>query len=287
MGSKADFAHSFGWGLVAVGSRAHSHLMILPRCLLHGVSLSLVLFSYAVLHLGGSVWKGLATKNLKQVSFEKERNLLMWDQLALPWQGCLEEAWTAYCQGSLPIGSVLTDAHGCILARGRNRFYEHTAEAKQLSGHRLAHAEMNTLLQVEWKAVNPRTCILYTTTEPCPLCVGAVRMTRVGEVRYASRDGAAGSIDLFQANDFLQRGQVKVVGPQQADLETILIALMIEFALTQADENTPSWCERLASLVPLGAHLGQHLFVSRQLRRWKDENQPPAFIFTQLAERMS
>jgi hypothetical protein len=62
--------------------------------------------------------------------------------------------------------------------------------------------------------------------------------------------------------------------------------LMIEFALTQADENTPSWCERLASLVPQGARLGQQLFASQQLRRWKDENQPPPFIFTQLAEQV-
>ena len=211
---------------------------------------------------------------------------MIWQHLSLPWQGCLEEAWAAYCSGSLPIGSVLTDAHGCILARGRNRIFEQTAEGKQLNGHRLAHAEMNTLIQVEWNTVDPRACILYTTTEPCPLCVGAVRMTRVGEVRYASRDGAAGSADLFQANPFLQRGKVKVVGPEHADLEAILIALMIEFALTQADKNTPSWCQRLASTVPVGAQLGQQIFASKQLRHWKDEGQAASFVFEQLAEQV-
>jgi tRNA(Arg) A34 adenosine deaminase TadA len=212
--------------------------------------------------------------------------MLIWQHLSLPWQGCLEEAWTAYCFGSLPIGSVLTDAHGRILARGRNRIYEQAAEGQQLSGHRLAHAEMNTLIQIAWNTVDPRTCILYTTTEPRPLCVGAVRMTRVGEVRYASRDGAAGSADLFQANPFLQRGEVKVVGPEHADLEAILIALMIEFALTQADENTASWCQRLASAVPAGARLGQQIFTSKHLRRWKDEGQAAPFVFVQLAEQV-
>ncbi len=212
---------------------------------------------------------------------------MIWHHLSPFWQGCIEEAWIAYCMGSLPIGSVITDAHGRILARGRNRIYEQVAEGKQLCGHRLAHAEINTLIQVEWSAVDARTCILYTTTEPCPLCVGAIRMTRVGEVHYASRDGAAGSADLFEANPFLQRGSVKVVGPEHADLEAILVAMMIEFALTQADENTPSWCERLATMVPMGAQLGRRLFASKQLRQWKGSGKPVALVLDQLAPRVA
>ena len=124
---------------------------------------------------------------------KKESKPLIWHRLSSPWQACVEEAWTAYCRGSLPIGSAITDSHGKILARGRNRIYEQSAEGNLLYGHRLAHAEMNALIRVAWHEIDARTCVLYTTTEPCPLCVGAVRMTRVGEVRYASRDGAAGS----------------------------------------------------------------------------------------------
>jgi tRNA(adenine34) deaminase len=207
----------------------------------------------------------------------------LWNRLSLPWQGCLEEAWTAYCMGSLPIGAVLTDADGHILARGRNRFYEQSSEGSQLSGHRLAHAEINTLLQVDWQAVDPRTCVLYTTTEPCPLCVGAIRLTRVGEVRYASRDGAGGSADLFQANAYLQRGRIKVLGPDDADLEVILVALLIEVVLARAGENALSLIELLASQVPLSPQLGQHLFATGQLRRWKDEGRSASFVFEQLA----
>jgi tRNA(adenine34) deaminase len=211
------------------------------------------------------------------------RRLLIWQHLSAPWRGCLEEAWTAYCKGSLPIGAVITDAHGQLLARGRNRFYEQAAEGKLLCGNRLAHAEINALIQVNWKAVNPQACILYTTTEPCPLCVGAARMVRVGEVRYASRDGAGGSADLFEANAFLRRGKIKVSGPEHANLETILVAMMIEFALAQADENAAAWYELLASSVPSGAQLGQRLFAAKQLRQWRDEEKDAAYIFDQLA----
>ena len=211
---------------------------------------------------------------------------MIWQYLSLPWQLCLEEAWTAYCMGSLPIGSVITDAHGHILARGRNRIYEQIADGKLLYGHRLAHAEINTIIQVDWSAVDPRTCILYTTTEPCPLCVGAIRMVRIGEVRYASRDGAAGSANLFEANDFLRRGAVKVIGPEDATLEAILVAMLIEFALTQADTNTASWCERLAAIIPLAIQLAERLFLSKQLRQWKDSGMTISFVLDQLVEQM-
>jgi tRNA(Arg) A34 adenosine deaminase TadA len=215
---------------------------------------------------------------------KKESKPLIWHRLSSPWQTCVEEAWTAYCRGSLPIGSVITHPHGKILARGRNRIYEQNAEGNLLCGHRLAHAEMNTLIQVAWHEIDARTCVLYTTTEPCPLCVGAVRMTRVGEVRYASRDGAAGSADLFEANPFLRRGKIKVVGPENPALETILVAMLIEFALAKADENTPSWYERLAAIVPTGAQLGRELMTSKQLREWSSTGRTTAFVVDQLAK---
>ena len=49
---------------------------------------------------------------------------MIWATLADPWRVCLEEAWTAYCAGSVPIGACITDATGSVLARGRNRIFE-------------------------------------------------------------------------------------------------------------------------------------------------------------------
>jgi len=31
----------------------------------------------------------------------------MWNRLSIPWKVCFEEAWEAYCKGSIPIGAVL------------------------------------------------------------------------------------------------------------------------------------------------------------------------------------
>lgn len=210
---------------------------------------------------------------------------MLWERLAAPWHACIEEAWAAYRAGSLPIGAAITDQRGRILARGRNRIHEMDAEGHLLRGHRLAHAEMNALIALDWSDVHPRDCILYTTTQPCPLCTGAVRMTRLRELHYASRDGAAGSVDLLESNDFMRRGAVRVFGPEDALLEAALVAMLVEFALRQGDENTPTWVERLARDVPAGARLGAALHASGELRAWVHEGAPAAFVTDALAAR--
>lgn len=210
----------------------------------------------------------------------------MWERLNEPWLVCIEEAWTAFQRGSLPIGAVITDRRGAILSRGRNRIHEIEETGRLLSGHRLAHAEMNALVALDWQRVAPADCVLYTTTEPCPLCVSAVRMTRLTEVHFASRDGAAGSADLFTANDFMRRGNVRVHGPTSETLEALLVSMLIEFALHQNDENAPGWIARIAATVPLALPLGQALAQTGELREWAAERRPVGDIVDTLAARV-
>src|SRR5258708_25047415 len=101
-----------------------------------------------------------------------------WLDMPEPWRVCFDEAWSAYCAGSLPIGAAVVDADGRVVGRGRNRMFEDGAGASGLDlvGHRLAHAEMNALLRLDHPHVDVRSCVLYTTLEPCALCVGAIRM---------------------------------------------------------------------------------------------------------------
>lgn len=207
---------------------------------------------------------------------------MLWEELAAPWCACVEEAWMAYRAGSLPIGAAITDQQGRILARGRNRIFETDAEGQLLRGHRLAHAEMNALIALDWTDIHPHDCILYTTTEPCPLCTGAVRMMRLRELGYAAREGAAGSVDLLEANAYMRRGEVRVVGPENARLEFVLVAMLVEFALHQDDENTPSWVERLARDVPAGARLGRTLHESGELRKWGADGAPASDVVNRL-----
>ena len=199
---------------------------------------------------------------------------MFWATLAEPWQVCLTEAWTAYCAGSLPIGAVVTDAAGCIVGRGRNRIFEPTAEGPHLHGNLLAHAEMNALNAVDYSQVDRHTCVLYTTTEPCPLCIGAARMIGVAAVHYASRDTAAGSSDLLGANGFMRRRAIQAIGPQRADLEALIVALHVELRL-RADSWLEGWVvEAWDAVVPTGVALGRALMRDDTLVSWRAQAGP-------------
>ena len=163
--------------------------------------------------------------------------------MAVPWQACLEQAWAAYRAGSLPIGAVVVDRAGQIVGRGRNRIFEVDAETRCLSGHRLAHAEVNALISVDHATVNIKECALYTTLEPCALCVGAIRMLALKDVRYAASDPAAGSLSLLEATEFMRRGLVQPQHLEQPDLEAVLIAINTEALIraTRPHRRASSW----------------------------------------------
>ncbi len=92
--------------------------------------------------------------------------------------------------GDIPIGCVIVDGER-IIARAHNQV--------ELLKDATAHAEMIALTQAQeyrgdWR-LNDMT--LFVTKEPCPMCAGALRQTRMGKVvfgAYAPLDGAAGSV---------------------------------------------------------------------------------------------
>lgn len=131
--------------------------------------------------------------------------------LPTPWQAALEEAWEAYLRGSYPIGACVADASGQVLARGRNRLGEARRVDGVISGHRLGHAEVNALLELpDLDAQASRALTLYTTTEPCPMCLGALLMARVGGLAFAAADLYAGTAGLLAEHPYMSAKGVRV-----------------------------------------------------------------------------
>ena len=186
---------------------------------------------------------------------------MMWDTLSLPWQACLEEAWTAYRSGSVPIGACVTDVEGRILTRGRNRIHDSCDDDPQcIQRHDFAHAEMNALLALTTERREERyTFVLYTTTEPCPLCLGAWYMSGIRNLRYAARDPWAGSVNLLGTTPYLSRKAVQVTGPERTDLETLIVALHVDFTLRMGSGVTGEFLELWRREVPEGVALGEVL----------------------------
>lgn len=106
----------------------------------------------------------------------------------------LECAREAKARGEVPVGAVLVDANGSVVARAANS----PIEARDPT----AHAEIVALRGGGQALDNYRLtgCTLYVTLEPCAMCVGALVHARVARVVFGATDpgrGACGSaLDL-------------------------------------------------------------------------------------------
>jgi len=117
--------------------------------------------------------------------------------LAAYMREALREAEAAGQAGELPIGAVLV-VGGEIVSRGRNR--------NQAARSQLRHAEMQALLDggpALWERF--REAILFTTVEPCPMCLGAVVMADVPHIVFAARDENVCSRQTVADNPYVRR----------------------------------------------------------------------------------
>ena len=101
----------------------------------------------------------------------------------------LAEAEKAFSLGEIPIGAVLVDYLGNIIAFGHN-MREHWQDAT-------AHAEVVVIQEACRKLNRWRLSgtTLFVTIEPCPMCAGALIMSRVDRVVYGKPDYKAGAAE--------------------------------------------------------------------------------------------
>ncbi|MFA6465429.1 MAG: tRNA adenosine(34) deaminase TadA [Desulfurivibrionaceae bacterium] len=108
-------------------------------------------------------------------------------------EAALVEARLAAERGEVPIGAVLVDSGGRIIAQNGNRTIELCDPG--------AHAEMLVLRQAGQVLGNYRLSgtTLYVTLEPCVMCAGALVHARVSRLVYGAIDPKAGGVvSLFQ-----------------------------------------------------------------------------------------
>lgn len=150
-------------------------------------------------------------------------SVTLWSTLSLPWQCAIEEAWLAYCAGTIAVGAVITDTAGQILVRGHNEIVD-----KSGVYHPLKHAELAVLNAFDYEQYDPPfDYCLYTTLEPCPLCMGAFYMSGLRELHYAARDPHAGSTNLLGTTPYLQQKPIRLFHPDNRMLEIVLSAITL------------------------------------------------------------
>lgn len=117
----------------------------------------------------------------------------------------LRQATKAYTRDEVPIGAVIV-FEGKIIARAFNQV--------ELLKDATAHAEMLAITQAQqivedWRLMK---CSLFVTKEPCPMCAGAIMLSRVERVVIGAPDcksgGAGGLFNILQNDSLNHRCQI-------------------------------------------------------------------------------
>jgi len=100
----------------------------------------------------------------------------------------LQEAARAGLMGEVPVGALVVDREGKILARACN--------LRESESDPTAHAELLALREAAratgaWRL---ETSTLYVTKEPCPMCAGAIVNARLGRVVFGCPDEKGGAV---------------------------------------------------------------------------------------------
>ncbi|MCC5988822.1 MAG: nucleoside deaminase [Pararhodobacter sp.] len=100
----------------------------------------------------------------------------------------LEEARAAAGRGEVPVGAVIVDPDGRVVARTGNRMRELSDPT--------AHAEMLALRAACRAAGSERLSghALYVTLEPCPMCAAAIGFARIARLYYGASDPKSGGV---------------------------------------------------------------------------------------------
>ena len=126
-------------------------------------------------------------------------------------QAAIEQARQSLAEGGIPIGSVLVH-EGRIIGRGHN--------CRVQTGSPIDHGEMNCLRNAgRLPARVYRDCTLFTTLSPCPMCSGAILLSKIARVVAGENRTFLGAAEYLRANGV----QVEVVQDEEC------IQLMTDF----------------------------------------------------------
>ena len=136
-------------------------------------------------------------------------------------QQALAQAQIAAERDEVPVGAVLVNSAGELIAAGHNQ----PISANDPS----AHAEIVVLRAAAQKLGNYRLpgTTLYVTLEPCTMCVGALVHARVGRLVYGAAEPKTGAIESAQR--LFETGKFN----NQPELETGVLANECSALLSQ------------------------------------------------------
>ncbi|GGA84773.1 nucleoside deaminase [Ornithinibacillus halotolerans] len=109
----------------------------------------------------------------------------------------LKEAENAGKRGDRAIGTVIVH-HNEIIARGSNKIESYD--------NNLLHAEIDAMNKCgSYLRKHARECVIYTTVEPCIMCLSSIVMGNIRSVVYAREDKYMNMKPFIQSNPYIEK----------------------------------------------------------------------------------
>jgi tRNA(adenine34) deaminase len=157
--------------------------------------------------------------------FNNRFSAMMKQKLPEPMQKAFEKARSAAARGEVPVGAVIVNSQGNMIASASNR----TLELKDPT----AHAEMLAIREAA-KILNSERlidCDLYVTLEPCAMCAAAISFARLRRVYFAASDEKMGAVEngpRFFAQATCHHAPEVYSGIGEAEAQTMLRAFFAQ-----------------------------------------------------------
>ena len=107
----------------------------------------------------------------------------------------IKEAYKADNIDEIPVGAIIVDQQGNIVARAHNN--------KERTNMCIGHAEINAIIKANKKNKNWRLndCSMYVTLEPCEMCKKVINESRIKKVIYSSNNSSIGN---YNKSEFIK-----------------------------------------------------------------------------------
>ena len=212
---------------------------------------------------------------------------MLFSDLEYGFQEAFLAAWNAYKRGSMPIGCAIINGSGVLMARGENSIYA-TDKNEVVSGHRLAHAELNAILKVNGdEHPNIGSYVLYATMEPCAMCYGAIVHGNLKKVKFAMRDNYLGGARAINGQiDAFKSQNIDIWEPIE-ELEILSVALLVYRRLCFGFSHNETFFKDYSRYCPGGLEIGHDLYKDALFKKMIADNVSPIKIYDYILKNLS
>lgn len=144
----------------------------------------------------------------------------------------LDLAGLSLKEGNMPVGSVIVH-DGILVAEGRNAVDSDCDDTR--------HAELAAIQRATpFLFRHKRQCTIYTTLEPCMMCLGAIVNVGITRIVFAAPDPLVGAAALLGSIDYYRRKGLQIMGNVRRDESQILLNAYVQCTGLRPHLATPA-----------------------------------------------